>query len=53
MVELMETLGEAHIVLITAASAERLPAACEDVYYLKKLKSNETVEEVTSNVDDL
>lgn len=53
IVGLIAMLGESHIVLVTASAQERLPAVCEDVFYLKKLKSNENTEEVTSNVDDL
>ena len=60
IIDLFETLGEAHIVAITASSQERLPAACEDVFALRRIreiagKDNvaKNTEEVTSDVDDL
>ena len=60
IVDLFEALGEEHIVLITASSQERLPAVCEDVFALRRIKDNaenghdeKSTEEVTSDVDDL
>ena len=64
VVSLIETLGESHIVLVSVSSRERLPAVCEDVFYLRDLKAQVededdaeddelTTEEETSNVDDL